>query len=147
LLSRAGVRAARGGLPVKSADLIADNTGMTIMPSQFSLIGKLLDAAATRQRVISQNVSNVNTPGYRRQEVRFEEELSRRLQDRPDVSLDDLAITVEETRGLPERADGNTVDIDAEMGQQTRNAVLYQTYSQLLATKLAMMRSAISGRS
>ena len=116
------------------------------MPSQFDLIGKLLEATSVRQRVISQNVSNVNTPGYHRQEVRFEDELTRLLQDRPGGSLEDLEIAVQETLGLGERADGNNVDIDMEMGQMTRNVLLYQTYSQILGTKLGMMRSAISGQ-
>lgn len=101
-----------------------------------------------RQRVISQNVSNVNTPGYHRCEVRFEEELAQQLQrGGANTDVDDVPIAVQETEGLTERTDGNNVDIDMEMGQQTRNVLLYQTYSQILSTKLGMMRSAINGRS
>ena len=42
------------------------------------------------------------------------------------------------------RADGNTVDIDLEIGELQRNAMMYQTYSQLLAAQFATMRRAIS---
>ena len=50
-----------------------------------------------------------------------------------------------QTEGLAERSDGNNVDIDMEMGQLTKNSILFETYSQILATKLGMLRSAISG--
>jgi flagellar basal-body rod protein FlgB len=119
---------------------------MSIMPSQFDLIGKLLEAASARQRVISQNVSNVNTPGYHRREVRFEEELAKLLDGVKPISAEELEISVQETLGLAERADGNNVDIDMEMGEMTRNVLLYQTYSQILGTQLGMMRSAINGQ-
>ncbi|MEJ7590453.1 MAG: hypothetical protein WKF77_02820 [Planctomycetaceae bacterium] len=49
------------------------------------------------------------------------------------------------TPGLTARADGNNVDIDREMGQLNKNAMLQQTYVQLLSTYLEQMRLAIQG--
>ena len=46
---------------------------MTVTPSQFGILSKLLDATELRQRVISQNTANVNTPGYLRRDVAFED--------------------------------------------------------------------------
>ena len=114
---------------------------MSVAPSQFELIGKLLDAAALRHKVTSQNVANVNTPGYRSSEVSFEEQLQQQL------SVDaEVPIEVSDTPHLKQRADGNNVDIDLEMGRLDKNALLYNTYSQVLASKLAMMQSAIRGQ-
>ena len=46
----------------------------------------------------------------------------------------------------PERVDGNTVDIDREMNDLTKNALLYQAAMQVLANRMAALRSAVSGR-
>jgi len=119
---------------------------MSVTPSQIDLLSKLLDATALRQGVIGQNLSNVNTPGYRRVDVDFEKELVRLLQTDHSAKFDDLGATVFETQGLPERADGNNVDVDMEIGQLSKNVLLHQTYAQLLTSKFAMMRSAITGQ-
>lgn len=108
------------------------------------LLGQVLTAASLRHRVIAQNVANVNTPGYRRLEVRFEEDLARALANpvagpagvRPQVVVSDG----------PERVDGNTVDIDREMNDLTRNALLYQAAAQILTSRIASLRAAIAGR-
>ncbi len=100
-------------------------------PSAYGLntLGRLLDVAALRHRVIAQNVANVNTPGYHRLEVTFEGELAK----------------VTEGDGVP-RQDGNTVDLDKEMGDLTKNGLLFQAAAQVAASKMASMKSAVSGR-
>jgi flagellar basal-body rod protein FlgB len=111
--------------------------------AQTDLLKSLLDAANLRHRVIAQNIANVNTPGYHRLEVRFEDELARSLKaggvrPRPQIA---------EAEGDGyERVDGNNVDIDDEMGRLSKNALLFNAYSQLLANKVGQMRSAITGR-
>ncbi len=125
----------------------ADTTGMSVIPSQFDLIRNLLDATAARQRVTSQNIANVNTPGYKAREVNFEDQLARAL-DRPGDSSEimELAPEVRFQDGLVERLDGNNVDIDRELGRSQKNALLHNTYVRILSTKINTLRSAISGR-
>lgn len=110
---------------------------MTATDPAARTLSQLLDVAGLRHRVISQNVANVNTPGYRRLEVTFADTMSQTA--RP--------VTKVEAVDGPERADGNTVDIDREMGDLSRNGLLYQAASQLLASRLSALRSAIAGRS
>lgn len=119
---------------------------MSVVPSQFDLIVKLLDAAQMREEVLGQNISNVNTPHYRRQEVQFEDELRQFMQGDRTSRLDELEPKRNFTEGLPSRADGNNVDIEMEMGQLNKNSMMYETYAQVLSTKLGMLRSAITGR-
>ncbi|MGB6044913.1 MAG: flagellar basal body rod protein FlgB [Pirellulales bacterium] len=119
---------------------------MSVIPSQFGILSKLLDASALRHRAVSQNLANVNTPGYRRLEVSFEEELASQMSGSSAVDVSRLNPEMIESAGLPVRADGNNVDIDVEMGQMNKNALLYQTYTQVLASKIGTMRSAITGR-
>lgn len=119
-------------------------SGTTVKPSQLQLLQRLLHGASLRQKVLSHNVANVNTPGYHRKSVSFEQQLSALTAD-PEKHQN-LEPMIFETEGLPERADGNNVDIDREIGELNKNALLYQTYAQILASKMSMMRTAITGR-
>lgn len=115
---------------------------MTVNISQIDTLGALLQQSQMRHEVISSNIANVNTPHYHTLEVNFESVLK--------AAADDLAKPrgeVQEVQGLVERLDGNNVDIDHELAKMTKNGLAYQTYSQLLASKLGTYRSAISGRS
>lgn len=99
-----------------------------------------MKAQQTMVDMIANNIANVNTPNYKALEVAFEEELAKHA-DNPGAAKAQIV----EAAGA-ERADGNTVDIDRELGAMTKNALLYQAAAQIMATKMAAMRSAITGR-
>ena len=126
----------------------ADADDMTPLNSQFDLLGRLIEATEVRQRAISNNIANVNTPNYHRMDVEFEEQLAKELSS-PKNSNGSSATTAKPemvlTQGLTARADGNNVDIDQEIGQLNKNAMMQQTYIQLLSTYLDQMRLAIQG--
>lgn len=119
---------------------------MALLQNQLDLLSRLLHASEMRQKVIGQNIANVNTPGYQRLEVDFEaalaaelskgEATSEALQAQPQISR---------TSGLAARADGNNVDIDMEIGQMNKNALLQQVYLQVMGAEMGMMRKAIDG--
>ncbi len=127
----------------------ADADDMTSLNSQFDLLGRLIEATEVRQRAISNNLANVNTPNYRRMDVEFEEQLAMELKSLK-KSNGNSAITAKPemilTQGLTTRADGNNVDIDQEIGHLNKNAMMQQTYIQLLSTYLDQMRLAIQGQ-
>jgi flagellar basal-body rod protein FlgB len=107
------------------------------------LLSKLLDVAVLRHQVIAHNVANVNTPGYHRLEVSFENQLEQVLHSAGNVK--DVQALVHEAADGPVRADGNNVDIDEEMGLLTKNNLLFSACTQLLSHHITQMRSAISG--
>jgi flagellar basal-body rod protein FlgB len=111
-------------------------------PKHTELLTRLMQVSDIRHRVVSQNLANVNTPGYQRLKVEFEEELARELLEGADAELTQDPVVAADT-SLPARADGNNVDIDLEIGELQRNSMLYQTYAQLLASQFATMRMAI----
>ncbi len=116
---------------------------MDAINRQVGNLAQLLNAAAMRQRVVAQNIANANTPLYRRQDVAFEEQLAADIRDgKPDTTV---VPTVYEVEGLAERADGNTVDIDHEIGELNRNAMMYQTWLQIVSSRLGQMHHAIRG--
>jgi len=119
-------------------------------PLRIDLLARVLDAASLRHRVIANNVANVNTPNYTRLTVAFEDDLGRALARgegpaavRPHVVPADAG---HPRSGSADRADGNTVDIDREMAHLTQNGLLFAAASQILATRLGALRSAITGR-
>jgi flagellar basal-body rod protein FlgB len=120
---------------------------MDALLAKSEFLGRLLDTAVLRHQVIAQNVANVNTPGYHRLEVTFEDELGRLLQTGADHGKPGQAHPqVVEATGGTMRADGNNVDIDNEMGDLDKNFMLFNVFSQIISSRIAQHRSAIAGR-
>ena len=108
---------------------------------QVDMLSGLLQQSEMRQKTISQNIANVNTPGYRSMEVRFTDELDK-IRSGAGAASSELV----ESEGLHVRQDGNNVDIDQQLAKLTKNSLQFETYSHLLAAKLSMLRSAITGQ-
>jgi flagellar basal-body rod protein FlgB len=123
----------------------ADETDMLGISGQADLLVQLLRGSEVRHQVISQNLANVNTAGYKRLTVKFEDQLAQRIESGDVLSASSVDPEITTDLELPERADGNNVDIDMEIGELQRNALLYQTYTQVLASQFGSMRRAISG--
>ena len=119
---------------------------------------KALDASWLRNDAIAQNIANVDTPGYKRKTVKFEEYLSSALDannlkgnmtDARHIpigsdNVDDINITVsEDNANLSTRLDGNNVDIENEMALMAKNTIQYNTLIQRLNSQFKTLRSAI----
>jgi flagellar basal-body rod protein FlgB len=116
---------------------------MDISAPGLGILAQTMDVAALRHRVIAQNVANVNTPGYRRREVTFEADLAKALAAPEPIAHVKPQVVVADG---PERVDGNTVDIDREMNDLGRNALIYQAAAQIISSRVASLRAAIAGR-
>ncbi len=119
-------------------------TLMNILPTQFEMLSKLADVASLRHRITSNNVANINTPGYRRMVVKFEDTLAEQLRKPGPVDVSRLKPELFEDIAGPMRVDGNNVDINIESGVLNKNTLLYNAYIQMLSTKMAMMRRAVN---
>lgn len=103
----------------------------------INVLEKACDASWTRNSVISNNIANVDTPGYKRKDVEFEDYLisavsgGTSLDDEvADVELDTLtASTYTDYATVSYRLDGNNVDIDTESAELAKNQIKY--YSML----------------
>lgn len=116
---------------------------MNVKPSQFDTLAALVDATALRHRVLAQNVANVNTPGYRRMDVSFEETLAKQIDRTGMPELDRHRAKIVFDESSPIRRDGNNVDIDVEMGAVSKNKLLHNTWIQIIQSKNDAMRRAI----
>ncbi len=119
---------------------------MSVTPSQFDLLSKLVDVTTLRHKVLAQNVANVNTPGYRKLSVSFDETLAAQLDHNGDKRIYALKPELVEDNSSPDRIDGNNVDIDNEMMRLNKNTLLNNTFLQIISTKAAMMRRAVGGQ-
>ncbi len=111
------------------------------------ILEKSLDACWLRQEVISQNIANYDTPGYKRKVVSFEEQLSEALdtRNRRNVNVDNIDIRVREDHSnLRMRLDGNNVDIDSEMSSLAKNSIKYNVLIQSLNAGFKRYKTVIS---
>ncbi|MGA3167008.1 MAG: flagellar basal body protein [Terriglobia bacterium] len=100
-----------------------------------------LDLVAFRHELISSNLANVDTPGYRTQDVDFASEMRRaglRQEDDP------VAPRVKEIKGLIERPDGNNVSLDRESLALARTQLQYRAGVELLRNELHTLQAAIN---
>jgi flagellar basal-body rod protein FlgB len=117
-----------------------------------------LDGLAVRQRVISSNVANIDTPGFKGAEVNFETRLKQALGRRDTLTMTttdaghlsadglsmDEVVQVVPTNNTTLRNDGNNVDIDREMAKLAETSIAYDALSQLMASKLALWKTIIN---
>ncbi|MCC6382389.1 MAG: flagellar basal body rod protein FlgB [Dehalococcoidia bacterium] len=117
-----------------------------------------LHGLSRRQEAISNNIANIDTPGYQREEVSFETALGRALAGHPSplrvtdprhFSASPQAaggLGLERTQQLASaRRDGNTVDVDQEMVDLAETQMRYQAAASAISTHLETIRTAIRG--
>ena len=102
----------------------------------INVLDRAADAAWQRNEAISNNIANVDTPGYKRQDVAFESVLQQALGNNRYESMDDKVANVELSRlrgrayldyaNYSYRLDGNNVDIENENVMLAENQLKYQ---------------------
>ena len=102
----------------------------------INVLERAADAAWQRNEAISNNIANVDTPGYKRQDVAFESVLQQALGNNRYESMDDKVANVNLSRlrgrayvdyaNYSYRLDGNNVDIENENVMLAENQLKYQ---------------------
>ncbi len=110
------------------------------------LIGAALRATGLRGKVIANNIANLQTPGYRRKEVRFEQLLARVLDSPGEADLQGIQGEIFEPRSTPVNSQGNDVSLDVEVGEMVKNGAIRKTYIRLLNKIYRQMELAITGQ-
>jgi flagellar basal-body rod protein FlgB len=101
-----------------------------------------LNGLATRQRAISDDIANVNTPFFRARQVSFEGDLKRALDDGDDpMSVTPQIAYSTEGGGLT----GNNVDLDAETVQGVDTQLRYELALRAAGDRFTLLRTAIRG--
>jgi flagellar basal-body rod protein FlgB len=117
----------------------------------LALMERYLDLSARRQVLISENLAQIDTPGYRAKDIPFEEHMrelvqqSERANSGPAGDMTRLSRmpAAEEIPGLALRPDQNNVDMDREMTSLAANTAKFGVVSQLMVQKLRILRLSI----
>jgi flagellar basal-body rod protein FlgB len=135
------------------------NIGDLFGTDSMIALDKGLDAMALRQQVIANNVANINTPGFKKQDVSFEDSLASAMESKLSSNnfkaksgefssvnpLSDVEIKVSTVKGTSMRYDGNNVDIDEEMSKLAETNIRYQAMSKLMSEKFGGLKTVING--
>lgn len=101
-----------------------------------NVLDKAADASWTRESILANNIANIDTPGYKRQDIEFADILKKKLWgtnvrglDKAVDSLDFKSLKGKEYidyKGFSYRLDGNNVDVDTENVELASEQLRYQ---------------------
>lgn len=121
--------------------------------SYINVLNKAADASWERNELISNNIANQDTPGYKRQDIDFESQLSQALKNQKYTSIDAKVKNVELSRlkgriytdygDFSYRVDGNNVDPEQEQVELASNQLKYQGLIQAMTKEFANIKSVL----
>jgi len=100
-----------------------------------NLIDAGIKAETLRQKAIANNIANLETPGYRRVDVKFEELLAKCLRSSEDFDLGEIEALIYRPKQTPVKSNGNDVNLETEIGQMIKNTFRHKAYVRLLSKK------------
>ena len=130
------------------------NTGVY---DYINVLGKAADGSWARNNAIANNIANIDTPNYKRQDVSFQAELQHALKASKYTSLDTKVRELNEGNRLSHieprkytdyanysyRLDENNVDIDNENVELASNQIVYQAIVQSINSEFANLNTVI----
>jgi flagellar basal-body rod protein FlgB len=122
--------------------------------STFQMLEDTMGIASARHSVIASNIANIDTPGYQAKDIAFKDELFYAFQRANSADsaqsggrmsyMTKRVPTVFEIDGTP-RQDGNTVNMDAELGKLAKTNATFKMASTIYGKKLSMLKAALKG--
>ena len=118
---------------------------MELFDTVHLALERAIQGASLRHEALAANLANVNTPGYRRQDVDFHSALQAAMPaGRDAVAATEIAPAVDSS--APMRPDGNSVDVDAEGANLAQNALEYEALAQVLRARGDILEIAMGTR-
>ena len=96
-----------------------------------------MNVVSFRQKLVTSNIANADTPGYKTQDVDFQASFQSALNGGTPQSA--------EVTGLATKNDGNNVDLDREARLLAENAMRFSAASTLMKSQLNAVKEAIQG--
>ena len=128
---------------------------MNLFSGTITSLEKAISQSTAKQRVISNNIANVDTPDYKSQEVRFNSALSnemQKLQSKKTNSKhiefggsDSSGYRIVTNNNTSYNNNGNNVDIDQEMTEMAKNQIQYNALIERLSGKFNSLKTVIKG--
>lgn len=115
-----------------------------------------LNFRGEKQKVISSNIANINTPNYKTKDLVFNDELNNKLDNNlkmkitnsKHISSIDNNTSIGNPKliqvaGLEEQNDGNNVNLDTQMSEMSKNKVLFDAIQSSIKRDSRLFRSVI----
>jgi flagellar basal-body rod protein FlgB len=100
---------------------------------------RYMDLLSARQKLAASNIANADTPGYKTKDIDFQQEFMSMVNGQQPLTID--------AQGLPEKPDGNNVNVDREARMLAENAMRFNVASVLLRGEINSIKAAITGGS
>jgi flagellar basal-body rod protein FlgB len=113
---------------------------MKLIDSQHTnLLSRAMDAYTLRQKAIASNVANINTPGYKKLEVPFEQELQKAAaSSMGSQDIENVSFEMQQT--------GEDVLLEDEMLELADTQIRVQMVARSLRHSFQLMKQGITGR-
>lgn len=134
--------------------VILNINGNSTSENTYNLLKKSMDASALRSKVIANNIANINTKGYKKFYVTFEETLKdsmggdrMKTNNSKHIQMGNNSgqVTVKKDESSSMRQDGNNVDIDLEMTNQAANTLMYNALVKQVNSKISLKSYIVRG--
>lgn len=139
-----------------------ENDMNVLNSAAFARLENAAYASELRQRVMTDNIANAETPHFKRQEVLFEQLLEQSMGNKPSsvsgyrTDARHIAIGSQKSNmpaakvvtddSTTMNINENNVDLDREMALLAKNQLNYNLYTKQISHEIKMMRTAIDGR-
>lgn len=119
----------------------------------INVLDKAADASWKRESIITNNIANVDTVGFKRRDLNFEHVLREELGNSKYTSLDTKVKNADLSNLNPSvykdyahfsyRLDGNNVDIDTEEAELASEQIKYEALTKGINYEFTRMKAAI----
>jgi flagellar basal-body rod protein FlgB len=109
-------------------------------PPSLDVLQGYLKVITDRQQMIVSNMANVDTPGYHTKDIDFQSAMRQVMNGGDEAQLEPASIQMQ---GLPERPDGNNVNIDRESLMLSQTQLQFQLGVQLVKGQFSQLLTAI----
>jgi flagellar basal-body rod protein FlgB len=110
----------------------------------FDAIEAGLRAESLRQKTIANNVANLETPGYRRKDVKFTELLAKAMDSDGTIDLTDIEPEIYQPETTAVGSNGNDVSLELEVGEMVKNTLRHKALIKILQKKYQQIDMAIA---
>jgi len=135
-------------------ELVMAINDISVDKKVYELLKQGLNASSLRSKVSANNIANINTKGYKRSYVTFEDSLKNSMGNAELLTTDERHINIEgngnikvlKDNATSMREDGNNVDIDNEMVNQAANNLMYNALITQVNNRLSITKYVIEGK-
>jgi flagellar basal-body rod protein FlgB len=113
---------------------------MSLLDATQQALESAMSGSELRNTLLTQNLANVDTPGYQAQDVNFQSTLQQAIQSgQSPSSVTFQPYTVPGSAG----ADGNGVSPEQQEADLSQNGLLYETLTQIATQRESILESAM----